>query len=93
MNKKLVSVLWLTALLFCKTVNAQLSKDYFEARGIEFYKKLVVGYDLMHEYFPNRILKLDAEGPLDEVTRLILGTMENLINTNSDGLKELSEDE
>ncbi len=31
MNKKLVAVLWISALLFCKTVNAQLSKDYVEA--------------------------------------------------------------
>lgn len=55
-------------------------KDYFEARGIEFYKKLVVGYDLMHELFPNRILKLDAEGSLDQVTDSIFKTMENLLN-------------
>jgi dTMP kinase len=56
-------------------------KDYFEAKGIEFYKKLVVGYDLMHELFPNRILKLDAEGSLDQVSSLILETMEKLINS------------
>lgn len=56
-------------------------KDYFEAKGVEFYKKLVVGYDLMHELFPNRILRLDAEGSLDEVTNLILGTMDKLLNS------------
>ena len=59
-------------------------KDYFEARGIEFYKKLVVGYDLMYELFPNRILKLDAEGSLDHVSNLILSTVENLIINKSD---------
>jgi dTMP kinase len=68
-------------------------KDYFEARGIEFYKKLVVGYDLMHELFPNRILKLDAEGSLDDVTTIILGAMENMINAKTDGHSELNDDE
>lgn len=36
-------------------------KDYFEARGIEFYRKLVVGYDLVAELFPQRVLTLNAE--------------------------------
>lgn len=60
-------------------------KDYFEAKGIEFYKKLVVGYDLMYELFPNRILKLDAEGSLDEVTTSILSTIDKLITTKTSG--------
>ena len=68
-------------------------KDYFEARGIEFYKKLIVGYDLMHELFPNRILKLDAEGSHDDVTAAILNAMENMINSDAEAHKELSEDE
>lgn len=68
-------------------------KDYFEARGIEFYKKLVVGYDLMHELFPNRILKLDAEGAMDEVTSTILRTMEEMISSNRSDHKEFSNDE
>ncbi|MBP9680400.1 MAG: dTMP kinase [Bacteriovorax sp.] len=63
-------------------------KDYFEAKGVEFYKKLVVGYDLMHELFPHRILKLDAEGSLDQVTHLILGTMEKLINSKTESFEE-----
>lgn len=68
-------------------------KDYFEARGIEFYKKLAVGYDLMHELFPHRILSLDAEGSLDQVTTLILSTMEKLINSKQiDDLEERNQD-
>jgi len=55
-------------------------KDYFEAKGIEFYKKLVVGYDLVAELFPNRILKLDAEVNLDEMTMRITEVVDNLIN-------------
>lgn len=68
-------------------------KDYFEARGIEFYKKLVVGYDLMHELFPNRILKIDAEGPLDQITSTVTNAMENMINSSDEGNKELIDDE
>jgi dTMP kinase len=56
-------------------------KDYFEARGIEFYKLLVQGYDLVHELFPNRILMLDAEGSLDQVSDLLFFTIDKLINT------------
>jgi dTMP kinase len=63
-------------------------KDYFEAKGIEFYKKLVVGYDLMYELFPNRILKLNAEGSLDEVTNSILSVVERLINNKDETVEE-----
>jgi dTMP kinase len=63
-------------------------KDYFEAKGIEFYKKLVVGYDLMHELFPQRIFKINAEGSLDEVTHFILSTMERLLNTKDESISE-----
>ncbi|MGZ3809188.1 MAG: dTMP kinase, partial [Bacteriovorax sp.] len=63
-------------------------KDYFESKGIEFYKKLIVGYDLMHELFPNRILKLDAEGSLDQVTTDIFNTMEKLINQKDESVEE-----
>ncbi len=63
-------------------------KDYFEAKGIEFYKKLVVGYDLMYELFPNRILKLNAEGSLDEVTDSILSVVERLINNKDETVEE-----
>lgn len=55
-------------------------KDYFESKGIDFYKKLVVGYDTMAELFPNRIVKMDAECTLDEMTEKILVTVNNLIN-------------
>lgn len=55
------------------------TKDYFEVRGIEFYRKLVEGYDLVYELFPNRILKLDVEGSLDDVEVTILSAAEKLI--------------
>lgn len=68
-------------------------KDYFEAKGIEFYQKLVVGYDLMHELFPNRIIKLDAEGPIDEISDQIYYAMDKMINLNREGHAELSDEE
>ena len=63
-------------------------KDYFEAKGIEFYKKLVVGYDLMAELFPHRIVKFDAEVGLDAMTNQILKTIDMLINQKKSQLEE-----
>lgn len=63
-------------------------KDYFEAKGIEFYKKLVVGYDLMAELFPHRIVKLDADVSLDAMTTQILRTMDQLINSTKSQVEE-----
>ena len=68
-------------------------KDYFEAKGIEFYKKLVLGYDLVQELFPNRILKLDAEGSLERVSDLIFKAVDQLIKTKQfDDLVEFDQD-
>lgn len=57
-------------------------KDYFEAKGIEFYKKLVVGYDTVAALFPNRILQLDAEVSLDSMTMTIIDTVDKMIGQN-----------
>ncbi len=57
-------------------------KDYFESKGVEFYKKLVVGYDTVAELFPNRILTLDAEVSLDSMTMTILDTVDKLLGQN-----------
>jgi dTMP kinase len=57
-------------------------KDYFESRGLDFYKKLVVGYDLMAEYFPHRILKLNANVTMDEMSMTIIESTKKLINQN-----------
>ncbi|MBC7712887.1 MAG: dTMP kinase [Rhizobacter sp.] len=65
-------------------------KDYFEAKGIEFYKKLVVGYDLMAELFPNRILKLNADVTMDAMTMTITEAVNKLINQNKNS--DLEED-
>ena len=55
-------------------------KDYFESKGPEFYKKLVVGYDLCLELFPHRIVKLDAEQSLDVIELEIQAIMNKLLS-------------
>lgn len=57
-------------------------KDYFESKGMEFYKKLVVGYDLALELFPHRIIKINAEKSLDEVELEITAVMDRLLKGN-----------
>ncbi len=63
-------------------------KDYFEAKGIEFYKKLIIGYDLIHELFPHRIIKIDAEKNIDHINQEILQTIENLLSARVDQIDE-----
>lgn len=57
-------------------------KDYFESKGPEFYKKLVVGYDLSAELFPNRIVKIDADRSLDAIEFDIQNIMSKLLQHN-----------
>lgn len=57
-------------------------KDYFESKGIEFYKKLVVGYDTVAELFPNRILKLNAEVETEELAMQISSLTDKLVGQN-----------
>lgn len=57
-------------------------KDYFESKGPEFYKKLVVGYDLAAELFPNRIVKIDADRNLDAVQFDIQAIMSKLFQVD-----------
>jgi dTMP kinase len=54
-------------------------KDYFESKGVDFYKKLVTGYDLAHQLFPNRIIKINAEGSLDSIQLEIESIVDQLL--------------
>jgi dTMP kinase len=54
-------------------------KDYFESQKQEFYQNLVDGYRELSELFSDRILKLNAEKSISEVTALILNDLERLI--------------
>lgn len=54
-------------------------KDYFESRGMSFYRDLVSGYDLASEIFGNRILTLDAEKNFAQVELDIQDAMDKLL--------------
>ncbi len=64
------------------------SKDYFESKGIEFYKKLVIGYDLVAELFPGRVLKIDANTDLNTVSDQIIHATEALLTTREEVKEE-----
>lgn len=68
-------------------------KDYFEAKGVDFYKKLIVGYDLVAELFPNRIVKLDAEVTLDQMAMQIAESVDRFIGESKNRNAEHLEDE
>ncbi len=54
-------------------------KDYFEAQKQEFYQNLVDGYRELSVIFPERILKINAERTLSEVTKEIISDLEGFI--------------
>ena len=61
-------------------------KDYFEAQGGEFYKKLIYGYDKAAEIFPNRIKTIDGNRDMETVfsdVRSLLDQLIHSINKNS----------
>jgi dTMP kinase len=55
------------------------AKDYFESQKAEFYQNLVDGYRELSEIFNDRILKIDAEKSVSDVTKLILSDLEKFI--------------
>lgn len=50
-------------------------KDYFESRHRRFYDGLVKGYRHLAEQFPNRIQRIDAGQPVDQVWDNIKGIL------------------
>lgn len=59
-------------------------KDYFERQGNSFYEKLVEGYDLAAQLFPNRISVIDGERDFDAVNVDILARLDQLLATKKD---------
>lgn len=55
------------------------AKDYFESQKAEFYQNLVDGYRDLSGIFSERIMKIDAEKTVPEVTRLIIQDLEKFI--------------
>lgn len=58
-------------------------KDYFEAKGIEFYKNLVVGFEKICELFPQRIVKINAEESKEKVSDEIYRNLLKLLESKN----------
>lgn len=55
------------------------AKDYFESQKAEFYQNLVDGYRELADIFPDRIMKIDAEKTVTDVTKNIIQDLEKFI--------------
>ena len=55
--------------------------DRIEMENMEFYKRVSKGYEKLEKEFPERIIGIDADGTIEDIERVILVHMENLINT------------
>ena len=55
--------------------------DRIEMENMEFYKRVSKGYEKLEKEFPERIIGIDADGTIDDIERVILVHMENLMNT------------
>jgi dTMP kinase len=55
------------------------AKDYFESQKNEFHENLVDGYREIAELFKDRILKINAQRPIEEVTQDILDDLKGFI--------------
>lgn len=58
-------------------------KDYFEKENIEFYQKLIDGYDLSAKTFKDRIQIIDGSQSMDIVTKDIISTITSALKVNS----------
>ncbi len=56
-------------------------KDYFERQGNEFYQRLIEGYDLAAQLFPNRICTIDGERGYEAVNADIMSGLDTLLNS------------
>jgi dTMP kinase len=54
-------------------------RDYFESQDKRFHQKLIEGYDLVAEIFPERIVKLNAERSQDEIFNQISDHIDHLL--------------
>ena len=55
--------------------------DRIEMENMEFYKRVSKGYEKLEKEFPERIIGIDADGTIEDIERVILVHMENLMNT------------
>ena len=55
--------------------------DRIEMENMEFYKRVSKGYEKLEKEFPERIIGIDADGTIEDIERVILVHVENLMNT------------
>ena len=55
--------------------------DRIEMENMEFYKRVSKGYEKLEKEFPERIIGIDADGTIEDIERVILVHMDNLMNT------------
>lgn len=67
-------------------------KDYFERKGVEFYQKLVAGYDFAAETFPERIMTVDGTPALSIVTGELLKKLEEWLGKQNTLERNAKED-
>ena len=56
------------------------TKDRIESAGIEFFNKVISGFEKLCEMYPHRIIKVDAEGSVIETHNNILKIIEEKSN-------------
>lgn len=54
-------------------------KDYFEKENLDFYQKLIDGYDMAAKTFDNRVKVIDGSNDLETVSADIIKTVNNVI--------------
>lgn len=56
-------------------------KDYFESETIDFYNRLVKGYDMAEKFFPDRISIIDGENDMESVYQDIKNKVFEMVNS------------
>jgi len=59
----------------------QKELDRMELESLEFHKKVAAGYREMAERFPERIKRIDATLPIEEIYGIIKGSIEGLLSS------------
>lgn len=59
----------------------QKELDRMELESLEFHKKVAAGYREMAERFPERIKRIDATLPIEEIYGIIKGSVEGLLGS------------
>ncbi|MBL6991053.1 MAG: dTMP kinase [Bacteriovoracaceae bacterium] len=62
-----------------RQIKRNMSKDYFESQGRDYYTKLIEGLDLASQLFTERIVTIDGQKSIDDVYQNIQNHLEKLL--------------